>query len=74
MEKLAKSHRGCPKARGCGCLTDRAIALLEKTEHDLFELELEAYAGDSGITPDAHGGYDPYAKMHAEQSATEEKI
>lgn len=55
MVALARSHRGCEKARGCGCATDRAIAILEETEAKLFGLELESYASQ-----DLHGGYPHY--------------
>ncbi len=44
MELLARSHRGCPVAVGCGCLIDKALALLVQAERDLFSAELADYA------------------------------
>lgn len=69
MEALARSHRGCPTARGCGCLTDQTIAVLEITERRLFQLELSSYA-----SADPHGGYDHYAKMNAEIKAETNEV
>lgn len=40
MESLARTHRGCDTARGCGCAIDKALLLLEETESKLFYIEL----------------------------------
>jgi hypothetical protein len=45
METMARSHRGCLSPRGCKCAVDRAIAILETAEMELFKLELASYAG-----------------------------
>ena len=48
LVRLAKTHRACPRARGCGCVIDRALTILEDCERSLFNLELEGYADPSG--------------------------
>lgn len=53
MVILAKGHRGCTQARGCGCYTDKTITVLERTEQELFGIELEAYA-DTKDKPQPH--------------------
>jgi hypothetical protein len=40
MEWLARSHRGCSSPRGCGCSVDKSLAILEKAELDLFQIEI----------------------------------
>jgi hypothetical protein len=64
MENLARSHRGCPSARGCGCTVDQSIQVLEEAERDLFEIELNSYAG---IQTDG-GGFDHYNKAATDQT------
>lgn len=44
MVAHAKSHRGCPTPRGCGCLVDKTLSILERCENELFRVELESYA------------------------------
>lgn len=44
MVNLARTHRGCPQARGCECFLDRSLTVLEEAERDLFSLELESHA------------------------------
>lgn len=46
MVKVARGHRGCSKPRGCGCYVDKALTILEGAERDLFQAELESYAGE----------------------------
>lgn len=43
-EALAKTHRGCDRARGCGCPLDRTLTVLERAHEDLFSVELSIYA------------------------------
>jgi len=56
-EALARTHKGCNRARGCGCFTDQSISVYELAERKLFEIELASYA--SGGQKDG-GGYDHY--------------
>jgi hypothetical protein len=44
MQRLALTHRGCDRARGCGCLVDKALAKLVEAEAALFTFELDSYA------------------------------
>ena len=44
MRALALSHRGCKTARGCGCLVDKGLAILERAEAQLFQYEIVSYA------------------------------
>ena len=44
MRALALSHRGCETPRGCGCLVDRSLAILERAEAQLFQWELFSYS------------------------------
>ncbi len=44
MEVLALTHKGCDRARGCGCLVDRSLQSLEQAERELFSFELLTYA------------------------------
>jgi hypothetical protein len=44
MSLLAKTHRRCGRARGCGCGVDRALTVLEVAESELWKLELESYS------------------------------
>ena len=55
MAEIARSHRGCPTSRGCGCFTDKTLQVLEDAERKLFSLELDSYA-----SADNHGGYAHY--------------
>ena len=41
MESLAQSHRGCDTPRGCACVIDRALTVLEKAETDLFQIGID---------------------------------
>ena len=41
---MALSHQRCAVARGCGCLVDRALAIINKAEADLFTAEIDSYA------------------------------
>ena len=68
---FAKSHRGCPVARGCGCGVDRTLDLLHDTEQKLFALEICSYASPVG----EGGGYDHYdsSKNEVKPSAKEDK-
>ena len=60
MEQLALTHRGCDRPRGCGCMVDQALTVLEQAEAKLFQLELNSYAdpktprrevaGDNSVT------------------------
>ena len=43
MERLAVTHRGCETRRGCGCLVDHALTILEAAENGLFKYELDSY-------------------------------
>lgn len=47
MELLARSHRGCQVAVGCGCLTDKALGVLVRAERELFEAEIQDYSKPS---------------------------
>jgi hypothetical protein len=40
MVSLVKGHRGCGKARGCGCGIDRTLDALARAERELFDLEI----------------------------------
>lgn len=42
MVNLARTHRGCAVARGCQCLVDKALTVLQDAERKLFEYELES--------------------------------
>jgi len=44
MERIALTHRGCATARGCGCLVDKVLGLLQATEAQLFAWEIDSYA------------------------------
>ena len=44
MERLALTHKGCKVARGCGCLVDKALTVLDATERQLFIWEIDSYA------------------------------
>ena len=44
LERLALTHRGCLRARGCGCAVDRALSQIATCERELFSIELDSYA------------------------------
>lgn len=41
---LAKTHRGCPTPRGCGCEVDKSLTILIEAERQLFTIEIDSYA------------------------------
>lgn len=49
MMNLARTHRGCPRARGCQCAIDQSLTILENAERLLFMVGLESLA-DPGTT------------------------
>ncbi len=74
MSRLAKTHRGCPVARGCGCEVDLALTVLWRAERDLFDIRLNSEASpknprrivndDNSISveqPQSVGAVDPSA-------------
>jgi len=63
MERLALTHRGCDRARRCGCLVDLALTELTRTEHALFQFEIDSYADPST----------PRRLVHSDNSIHEEE-
>ena len=74
METLAFTHRGCPSARGCGCLVDESLSILERAESLLFAFEVNSYmdptsprrivmSDNSVDTPDGNPSVDESVKV-----------
>lgn len=71
---MAKVHRGCKRARGCGCVVDRSMTLLESSERVLWGLELESVSG-TNMRLDAAAAEmaDMTIKIFDEQGLSEEE-